>query len=407
MTKSTDGVTWTTGTDVSGYSGYVAGLANGYFFVSNLATSATAYRLTTDPQSVAGTIQTGLTAANSSSGRWASASNGTSWMVISGNSGGTVTYYYGGANGTTTSNWTDASISKIVGSLCWSAYSNKYWYITNDGYLYFTATANTGLAAQTNTLATAVSWNASAQNFCMIAVGRYLYITSAQFASQYFIIDTDNPTTYATSSWNNMWTGYNPFGSNVVAPYQADSATFCPNGISGTLFGTISNAGAISVYVPSQNTNNPTTPPLTTCGFQRVNNTDIMSGGNGSNYGIFTSSNIVTTLPTWSNTGARFEESSANLKNKTFAYLGSTWYASSLTNAWTYTGSSITNLSGYSSAQLNILNIVPTVSTSYVITDGTYLNFFGVNAPLSISKVTTPTPYLGIGTVTANIVEIS
>lgn len=240
----------------------------------------------------------------------------------------------------------------------------------------------------------------------MISYGKYLYIVSAyQPYGTMYIVDTDNPSSFTTVTLNQQWGDQQPFTSVSAAPYANSGKNIATN---GTIIGNINAYGGTISYNPAVSQTYASSPPPYASTVQRLNSTDVIYGGSGCN-GLYYSSNLVTTLPTIgaSTKSIQFNNSSTNNRPKKVIYSGSTYYVCADGGYTLYSGSTLSNLVGYTVNAVNSNNVVSCPLAEYVITNGSYLNFYSRGITLSMSKITNPNSYITAGTMTANIVEIS
>jgi hypothetical protein len=301
MLKSTDGSTWSTTTDVRGYTGSIYGMANGYFIVGNSNTGNTSLYITNDPSSVSGTTIS-ISAGGSQFFGAASNPSGNFVAVYRGTGPGNNYCAYGTGNNTWTSTSTINSISiygSISGVLWWSA-ANVFVAYSVQGYYWTSPTGATW---------TLVNYNFAGVNNAdaeMVACGNYLFCSGSSNTSSY--ISYANVNTYTlqqvtnvsdTSFYNdatayqfqnltyrNIYYGYTP------GAFATDGTNVLFNGIYSNVF----------IITPTITPNHFRTPGVGGIVLERVNSQDIIYSGlcNGnSTYGkgFLYSSNITTTLP--------------------------------------------------------------------------------------------------------------
>ena len=330
--KSTDGSTWATATDVRSYTGALIGLSNGYFikFASN--SSGATYYSTTDPTSLTGTLNAG--AMTSFQNTNIGASNGTAWVAFGYNTSNNLIGVVGGTSGTNV-NGVSYSASYDTGNYgypCAATYNptdGLYYMTTNTGYVFSIAGYN-----QTLTLIANYTGSGAVAPYSLHYFNNNLYHSTSNSSSSY---------------WNYYWIGSSSSTSYLPAISQGGSnynyaCGSMPTQInlnywskkfasSSTKLVSINAYGFLNLFTTSS-------PLFASYGpngaqhYQRLNNTDIFYGGvnSGGNsaYGIYQSSNAVTTAFTLSNLSYFFNASTDEYSynhNSTLAYANSTYYA--------------------------------------------------------------------------------
>ena len=413
--KSTDGSTWTAGTDSLGYTGRVWGLANGYFLTFQNNANSTCY-LSTDP--VAGTGNVTYTnaasrvsrsaAADPITGKWCALirdGDNNRWAMIGGATADTFGTEYNPSIAVTSTNGNPMA-------LAWSAADSAFYAVSDTGAV-FRSTAFNSTWTLVNQ-GSIISLYNSGTAYAIKVVGTLIYVFVAA------------QTTYAYSTWiGSTLTGGSSFTETNFSNYGYASASWRPTWLAqstqylydvetatnGTNLFVMNGAGAVTGLTPSVNPTAIVTPPTTTGTLQQVQSFTFAYGaqyanGSTSMNGWYWSTNVVTTLGSY-NFASGNGVQGPNIPPNKVLYLGSNYYF----NLFSGTSSM---LSGTTPANAtNLIGVGNGVAGTKIVnpawgftTDGT--NMVGSTTQLDFTmNTTTPSGFLYSSTVTASIVEIS
>jgi hypothetical protein len=330
--KSTDGSTWATASDIRGFRGQLYGLQNGYFVKFNLNTQG-GYYITTDPTSLTGTAWISASGFTAISSCGASAPTSTGRFCIWGaGPSSTNIYTVGGANPTTAGSAYDTGFAigtyGFPRAAIYNPADDLFYMVTETGHLFSTTGYNTGVNYVTQIISGASSdWNLAYFN-------GFVYASlSVSGSNEYNFVA---PATNISSGF----VGYNiPGGSNTYPNYGYTvpvSTAYRPSRFAASSTRLLSYNGYNSVSIIDSN--DPLTLKFYPQGiyhYQRLNGTDVMYGGINataqSQYGIYQSSNMTTTIPSlyfydrnWGGDNAYYWN-----KNNYIAYIGSKYYITS------------------------------------------------------------------------------
>jgi hypothetical protein len=428
--RSSNGTTWASGADSRGYTGPCYGMANGYFFVASSGTNATAFYLTTDPVNSTGT-------AGSNSGvenyyYQGAASNGTGWVAVFNNGGGSYYVSYGSSGTNVTSGQVTIQTASSYGTLCgilWWPAINSYVVYSDGGYLW--------------TSATGASWNGPYQPFnsyiinssflTMVAIGSNLYATSQANSGNYVLYTTSTAYTitgnmFGAASTNYYYSSANSAYLQYSGPKGAyTSGALSTNGTDIIYFIKHPTYG-LNTYVltPSISQTVFRTPYIGGVLVERVNNQDIVYSGNAASssyYGQgFIYANDITTSVT-SNIpiylGSRICSNNGggatyfNVRGL-WIYFGGYYY---LRSDYTYNiwyGSNLAfftttyySVNGTSIGGSLVLSQNYSGTSNKNISDGTNFITYGCSGTVATYKSTTPLNALASSTISLAIVEVS
>jgi hypothetical protein len=411
--KSTDGSTWTSGTDSLGYQGRVWGLANGYFLTFQDNGVGTCY-LSTDP--VAGTGNVTYTnnasrvsrsaAADPSTGKWCALirdGDNNRWAMFGGSTANTFGTEYNPSIIVDSTNGNPMAVA-------WSAADSAFYAVSDTGAV-FRSTAYNSTWTLVNS-GTIVSFYNSGVPYAIKVVGTNIYVfivNNTTYANIIYVGSTltggssftgyNVGTYYSSAYWRPVWLGTN-------GQYTFD----CETASNGTNLFVITGTGAVTGFTPSTSTTSIVTPPTCTGTMQQIGSNTITYGGGhvsaGNSLGWYYSTNVITTLGTYSN-GGGYQLQGENIPPNKILSLGGTLYF----NAFSSSGSM---LSGTTPANAgNPISVGSSVAGTKIVnpawgftSDGT--NMVGSTTQLDFTmNTTTPSSFLYASTVTASVVEIS
>jgi len=407
--KSTDGTTWAVANDVSGYSGPLIGLSNGYF-VKFISSSNGGYNLTTDPTSSAGTTRASTTTYY---GINVGASNGTKWIAFGRNASNDYISMTGGANGTTASSWYQSSGGYDVNgygyphSACWNPTDGYFYMITRIGVIFKIDGYGSDVAYVTQI-------GNSTDTYTGIAyLNGFLYATTARTTTTQSRIYISSD--YATfDEFSLGGSTYNVLGAQKAefSSFYYASQNFAVNGT--TSLAIVSQWG----WTYNLNATDPYTPyyyPQGVMHYQRANSVDIFAGGYdlaGSQlYGLWQYSSGFTTTPVINATSFMFNNQTPNI-DAFFAYIGSKYYA--VTNDGSMTsGSTLTTLASlaFSSSSPNGVSYTSAASYSQIQTNGSNFYYYprqniSTNGSLSMGATGDLTNAINNSVMTGSIIQI-
>jgi hypothetical protein len=413
--KSTDGSTWTSGTDSLGYTGRVWGLENGYFLTFQNNTGGTCY-LSTDPITGAGSTTGGGSAADFISrsaaadpitGKWCALGkdNGSNrWIMLGGTSGTNIGSAYLPSIGVDSTNGNPMAVA-------WSAADNAFYAVSDTGQVRRATSYNSTWSIATNTGTIVGSYNGGlAYAIKVIGTTIYVFISSnTTYAYSMWIGSTltggssfveynFSSNGYASAYWRPTW-----LAQSTQYPFDVETAT------NGTNYFFMTGTGAVTGIVPSTNATKIVTPPTTTgtiqqagaytftYGSEYVNNSTTMAGW-------YWSTNIVTTLGTF--TRADNNISIANKPPNRILYLGGIYYFNGFGYGGMFSGTTPISGSGALGSGSGLAGTKIVSPNSGFTSDGT--SMVGATTQLDFTmNTTTPAAFLYAATVTASVIEIS
>lgn len=425
LLKSTDGSTWTSATDIRGYTGMCEGLANGYFIRCASNGVSGNFYITTDPTTSTG-VQFTVSAGSNASFR-AAASNGTGWVLIFFDTSVSVTRCANGTTPTTLANTgslVDSSGSYSFYNVVWWPAANLYVAVDTSGYIF---TSPDGAAwTMRSSYAGVLQSNPSP-----VIVGNFLYLVSTyvgggsgwigRLSASELAADVA-PTTVipSTPAYGTLQQGYTWNNNCVNEIFSAGALSS-----NGTDILISNTRGSTSMYTPSVGNVIRTPPGSNGVIVERVNGLDMAyttyTQGGGNTRGFFYASDIVSSVPTASNTvGGSFSIGSMNGPNSNppsagikIVFYGGTYYVANDDDSI----SSATNLRIFTNYSWSATTIgrVPAVLpyTNYytvnrIQSDGTnFLTFNASNNSVLVYKGTNPSSTLASSTVTFGLVEIT
>lgn len=412
--KSTDGATFSAGTDFNGWGGNVYGLENGYFLTFNTNSSDVCY-LATDP--IAGTGRTSGGAGGTFVNRGAAADPTTGkWCSLGYDSGTNQWKTTGGTSGTNVGN--AAAIGIGVDStngypvaICWSAVDGYFYALSDTGYLWRSTTYN-GTWTNVNTAACASLYNLGT-SFSIKAVGTTLYIVvggNTSYANYIYVGSTLSGGASFTAV-NNISTfpaHYRPnlMQSTSTYSFEGSAAT------DGSYFLVMNQYGTIAGYDPSGNRSAIITPPMGSGVVQTAGSYSFMYAGYtaylGLLQGFYYSTDVITAYGGWIGlNGYALSSGTARIPNLV-TYVGGNYYLSDVVpQSVMYSGTLPTNLTYKSIGNSMVGTNVVQPSGGFAI-DGTNMVSWGNNSYMdAICKTPTPTNYIYTSTITASVVEVS
>lgn len=407
--KSTDGSTFSLAADLTGRTGPVYGLNNGYFLSMNNAGTNDGCNLSTDPTSVAGVSGLGGLASFALNGAAADPTSG-KWIGIGNN--GTNIYAIGGSSGTnigTTYNSTfTTSAYGNPTSVTWSAADSFFYMVTDAGLVFRMTDHNAGWSLRTT----------SAYPFGSLAttiesVGTTLYLVSTGSTNQVFSSSTlSGGATWGTLDFS-AGGGYRRTGDvQRAGNYYGDALA-----TNGTDLVWINRVGHAFALTPSNGIYNMRLPTNSVGTLQTLNSNQFMYGGFisgvGNVQGYFTSTNVITTYGTYvkamNSSGTSYTWADVQTPPNKMAYIGSTYYiTSTAANSLIWNGTTPTTLgtnnAGVGTSFAGTLIVNP--NNGWML-DGTNLVSTTSGQQLNrVCKTTSPSNFLYAATMTASIVEI-
>jgi hypothetical protein len=426
MYKSTNGTTWTAGTNVrSGYNWMIEGLANGTFVLTQQYGVGNAFYITTDPTTSTGTFfnPSGIWFDSQSAYYVCAASDGTGWVLVGYDFNNSQTAILYGSNSTTYTSY--ATIASVFPSqvLWWQAAGVYVLYAGGNVY-----TSPTG-----GTWTQRAFMQISGTSATYTVVGGVLYaigntgaisdriysLTAAQFASSTTMVSNN----LLTSAYSSISNGYRTNGQLIGNNYYLNGCLAS----NGTDVLVTTNAGPIWAYTPSIS-NVIRTPGAGGLMVDRVNNLDLVYTGamptSNMTRGFFYGSNVVTAFPVNNanagisgNFSTALSTSPASTPNRfgsKVIFYGGTYYATLdnvnvigyATNIKLWTNYNISNQS------IGGLNPVQASFGDFpqyrIQTDGTnFLTYSTTAQRLTVYKGTTPLNTLASSTATLGLIEIT
>lgn len=412
--KSTDGSTWTSGTDSQTYTGRVWGLENGYFLTFANNTGGTCY-LSTDPITGANTTSGGGSAADFISrsaaadpitGKWCALgkdAGSNRWLMLGGTSGTNIGTVYVPSIGVDSTNGNPMAVA-------WSAADNAFYAVSDTGQVRRATDYNSTWSIATQTGTILGSYNGGlAYAIKVVGTSIYVFVSSnTTYAYTFWLgstltggssfVGVSLSSTYSSAYWRPTL-----MAQSTQYPFDIETAT------NGTNYFIMNGMGAVTGFTPSTNATKIVTPPTTTGTMQQLGGYTITYGAEYVNNsttmaGWYWSTNIVTTPGTF--TVASNNISIANKPNNRILYLGGTFYFNGFGYGGMFSGTtpnSGTNPLGTGNSVAGTKIVSPNWGFT---SDGT--NMVGSTSRLDFTmNTTTPSAFLYAATVTASVVEIS
>lgn len=426
--KSTNGTSWTSGSDIRNYTGMMEGLSNGAFISCQSPSPSASFYLTTDPATSTGNNFSPGSPTGGSVYYCCAASNGTGWAMAAWEDNAGNTYIYNGSSSTTYNSYNYLATGEIPGQMLWWPAASVY--VLSAGTNIYTSTNGSSWSIQSGL-------GISGGNFSLSLVGSVLYAIPNNGASQERIFSLTaaqfaagsaawTQTTLLTNAYSNIQNGYRTNG-NLVSPGGLTFATCGALASNGTDILVTTNTGVTWVYTPSVS-NVIRTPGSGGVLVDRVNSLDIVYTGstasaNGTR-GFFYGSNIFTALPsnstnaspsgTFSTALTSSPTSSPNRFGSKVIFYGSTYYttADNTDNVAYATNIKLWTTFGVSNQSIGGLNPVQAAVGDFpqfrIQTDGTnFLTYSTTAQRLTVYKGTTPLNTLASSTATLGLIEIT
>lgn len=415
--KSTDGITFTAGTDSQGYVGRVWGLENGYFLTFSNPTQGSCY-LSTDPVAGTGTTFGGGSASDFTSKSAAADPITGKWMALGKDVGSNRYIMLGGTSGT---NIGPAYVPSGLGidstrgnpmAVAWSAADSAFYMVSDTGqvrratsYDSFPALVNSGTIQQQYNAGTSYAIKVVGTTIYVFlcgnpTYGNYVWIGSTLTGGTSFTTYNLNGT-YGAAYWRVSWLQ----SSGIYAGGDTQVAT------NGTYLLTVNGPGTITAYNPSVTASEIVSPPTSLGTVQVTGSYGFSYGGAlgsiGNIAGLYYSTNIVTTFGRWTNITNGNQLAGTNEPPNKVLYLGGTYYVNAFNaTGYMYAGTTPATLDGGKQSGSTIAGVTVVQPNTGFTSDGT--NMVGFNTRIgNTMKTTTPSSYLYGSTVTASIVEIS
>lgn len=415
--KSTNGTTWTSTTEIGGYTDLIEGLGNGYFLTCSNTNST--YRISTDPTVSGGTAWNVGVNPYSTNDFTAAASNGTGWVLFYYDYTDGGTYREGGSSFTSRTFTGTASGMGYVTQVVW--YPAASVYVATNGSGFWTSSDG-------NTWTNRSSYSFSSCRGMTVQNNiLYVYSTSGGNAQ---ILRTTASDLLANVGWTSSAlsvSAYSNLGTQITSfSMGTNNCGMLSANPSGTDILITGSYGETAIYQPSINPLAIKNPVGGGVFVERVNSLDIVYTGYGiagsNTRGFFYGSNIVTTLPT-NNTAAipggtwctglhSSPVSNINkMGNRVIYYNSLYWTVAENSNAMSY-ASNIKLFTSYTMNNSSIggVNFVlPAFSDSCqnrIGTDGTnFLTYNTATNSLIVFKGTNPLGTLVSAAITLGLIE--
>lgn len=404
---STNGTTFSSTSDVRGYTGLVFGLENGYYLTFQ-DTSQDNYYVSTDPINLTGTASSAgqsftavAAAADPITGKWCAIGRDTgsmAWVALGG------------------SNATNCNFSVQIGvpidstygnpvSMCWSAADGYFYALSDTGQVWRATSYNGGWSQVATSVGTSgynngYSWN-------IRAVGTNLYVTNGNQSTYIYMGSTLNGgTSWTTSQVTAVNSGYyNPNSTIRSDNYLEGNGT-----TNGSYYLLMSTYGYCTIYNPAGVRSNPVSPPTGGGNVQTLNGYTFMYGGlnrSTNTQGVYWSSNIMTTYGSYysfTNQPIGFPQKPAMY----MTYVNGTYYVNNVDGSSYVFNSSNLSTWGYKGIGVSMCGIPVVNISGGFANDGTnFVSWTTGGNPSNITKTSTPSNYAYAATLTASVIEIS